>query len=113
MYLLCNRNTYDKLINLAADMGDFGKNYGKKHLMSEELKSAKLFWLWLQPLPQPSLSATKQIKTFFRNTTTRKRLNHHIIIHVLYRNIAQPNAAEVAWYFKDGNHGRLQVFGRF
>ena len=43
MYLLCNRNTYDKLINLAADMGDFGKNYGKKHLMSEELKSAKLF----------------------------------------------------------------------
>ena len=42
MYLLCNRNIYDELINLAADMGDFGKNYGKKHLMSEELNSAKL-----------------------------------------------------------------------
>lgn len=24
-------------------MGDFGNNYGKKHLISEELKSAKLF----------------------------------------------------------------------
>ena len=38
-----SRNTYDELINLAADMGDFGKNYDQKHLMSEELKLAKLF----------------------------------------------------------------------
>ena len=30
---LCDRNTYDKLINLVADMNDFGKNYFKRHLM--------------------------------------------------------------------------------
>lgn len=64
----------------------------------------------------------KLIKTFFRNTATANRLNHHIIFHVHYGKTNQPNMVAVNKDFnmvavnkdfKAGNQARLQIFGRF
>ena len=69
-------------------------------------------------------------KTFFRNTATGNRLNHHIIFHVNhhiifhvhYGKTNQPNMVAVNKDFnmvavnkdfKAGNQARLQIFGRF
>ena len=60
-------------------------------------------------------------KTFFRNTATGNRLNHHIIFHVNhhiifhvhYGKTNQPNMVAVNKDFKAGNQAKLQIFRRF
>ena len=52
-------------------------------------------------------------KTFFRNTATGNRLNHHIIFHVHYGKTNQLNMVAVNKDFKAGNQAKLQIFRRF
>lgn len=59
-----------------------------------------------------SFFAKKLSKTFLRDTITRNRLNHCIILHV-HCETGQPNMVEVSNDFIDNNQVRLKLSGYF
>ena len=59
------------------------------------------------------LSVIKDIKTWFRKTTTENTLRNCIMLQEHYKKSHQPYMIGVAKDFKSDNQERLQVSGRF
>ena len=60
-----------------------------------------------------SFSAMKCIKTYLRNTISRNRLNHCMLLHVHCKKTDQLNIIKIAEEFVGRNQARLRKFGRF
>ena len=92
-----------------------GMTYARRSLLSEVIKVAKLLLVMpaTNATSERSFSALKRVKTYLRSTTTDKRMNNLMILHIHKERADKLDLIEVGSEFVSRNSNRLRVFGKF
>ena len=81
----------------------FGKNKSQKMLLLDVVKLARLFLVMpgTNASSERAFSGMKRIKTYLRNSTTKNRLNHCMLVHVHPEDVNKMNTIEIAREFTE------------
>ena len=108
-YELDKFNVHD-LIDLLQQLDE-----SRKVAMSEVVKLAKILLVMpaTNAVSERSFSAMKRVNTYSRNTTTDKRLNNLMVLHVHREIVDSLSLIAVANEFVERVNGRKFLFGKF
>ena len=77
---------------------DYSRDYSRKIAMPEVIKVAKILFVMpaTNAISERSFSAMKRVKTYLRSTTTDKRMNHLMMLHVHKERVDNTSMIDVA-----------------